>query len=164
MKLFHAVLLTLASISFFGCNNSKPLEIGEHKLQATATGPLFTGVNTATADFKIQDLLPEGIDANNITSAKITSITVKPEAESAPEILSYTTLLASPDQEMSQIAFLNQPDKKKASLSIAEDQSFVLDMLKDSSQTLVIDFNLEEDWYDDWIFNVIIQWELTVSN
>jgi hypothetical protein len=163
MKTLGHILLGIFCISIISCSSPKPIEIGEHKIQATATGPLFTGVNTATADFKIQDLLPEGVDIEQLSSAKIKSIIVRPESESAPEVLSYTTLLSSPEEDMNQFAFLNQPDKTTASLTIAEDQSFIIDMLKDSSQTLVIDFNLKEDWYEDWIFDVVIEWELTIT-
>lgn len=160
-------LIKVSLLLFIGltsCSTKETIEIKEHKLQATATGPLFTGVNTATADFSIKEVLPNGYKAEKIVEAKIKSVKIRPEQKETPEVLAYTALLSSPEESMNQFAFLNTPDKMEASLNIAEEQDFITEIIKDSNQTLVIDFNINEDWYEDWIFDVVIDWEIIVKN
>ena len=48
--------------------------------------------------------------------------------------------------------------------SLAEEQEFLVEILQDKMQTLVIDFNLEGDWYDDLSVTAAIDWELKIKN
>lgn len=162
-KSFLFLYLIGLGLLFTNCENAKPIETETQKLTATAEGPLFSGINTATAEFNISAVLPEGIKPENISSAKISSININSLVENPPTINSFTVLIASPKQEMTQVAFLNDKDKAEKNMSMAEDQSAVTAVLKDESQTLVIDFDLSEDWLENWNFEVEIKWEITVS-
>ena len=64
---------------------------------------------------------------------------------------------------MSQVAFLNDQKTGEVSLTLAEDQSFVEAILRDPSQTLVIDFDLSEDYFDNWTFDVTVEWDLSIN-
>ena len=41
-------------------------------------------------------------------------------------------------------------------VSLAEDQEFLVEILQDKMQTLVIDFNLEAEWFDDLTVSAVI--------
>ena len=163
MKLVRTTFFFSVLLFNVACNNAVPIEVNPLQVKAEATGPLFSGINTATADFKISEILPDGVKQDQIAKAQIKSITLRSIGEGVPNVLSYTALLASPNQEMSQVAFLNDQKTGEVSLTLAEDQSFVEAILRDPSQTLVIDFDLSEDYFDNWTFDVTVEWDLSIN-
>jgi hypothetical protein len=46
---------------------------------------------------------------------------------------------------------------------LAKEQEFLLEILQDKIQTLVIDFNLEEEWFEDLAVRADIDWELKIK-
>jgi hypothetical protein len=49
------------------------------------------------------------------------------------------------------------------SVSLAKEQEFLVEILQDKIQTLVIDFNLEEDWFEDLAIRADIDWKLKIK-
>ena len=163
MKSSFKVLIFFFSIVFLACDSGVPLEIDKQHIVAQAKGPLFSGLNTATIDFKIKEFLPVDVEISQIASARLKSLAVNPIGEGLPSVSSYTVLVASPNQEMNQIGFLNAVQEGEASLVIAKEQPFMKDILKDPSQTLVIDFDLAEDYFDNLTFELTLEWEIHVT-
>lgn len=155
---FSALLLVVAALS--SCGDVDTIKITTTNLNAFATGPLFEGVNTASADFKFEDFLPENIKKENIQTVKIQAISITPVVAESPKPSGYTLLLASPKTSMQAFGFYKNGD---TAVSLTNDQTFISDIMKDEKHTLVIDFNIAEDYYDNYTFGTKIDWLLTVK-
>jgi hypothetical protein len=83
----------------------------------------------------------------------------------APVPNSFTVLLASPNTSMKECGFINVEAIKinNYTVSLAKEQDFLVDILQDKLQTLVIDFNLDEEWFDDLTVTADIDWELKIK-
>ena len=163
---FKTNLLVLVVIVFWGCGESEPIQTDVQKLETIAVGPLFEGVNTATVEFDFQKILPTGVKKEQLTEVRIKSIQLSLVNTEAPTPNSFTVLLASPNTSMKECGFLKEESIKinNYKVSLAEEQEFLVEILQDKMQTLVIDFNLEGDWYDDLSITAAIDWELKIKN
>ncbi len=163
---FKTNLLVLVVIVFWGCGESEPIQTDVQKLETIAVGPLFEGVNTATVEFDVQKILPTGVKKEQLTEVRIKSIQLSLVNTEAPTPNSFTVLLASPNTSMKECGFLKEESIKinNYKVSLAEGQEFLVEILQDKMQTLVIDFNLEGDWYDDLSVTAAIDWELKIKN
>ncbi len=163
---FKTNLLVLVVIVFWGCGESEPIQTDVQKLETIAVGPLFEGVNTATVEFDVQKILPTGVKKEQLTEVRIKGIQLSLVNTEAPTPNSFTVLLASPNTSMKECGFLKEESIKinNYKVSLAEEQEFLVEILQDKMQTLVIDFNLEGDWYDDLSITAAIDWELKIKN
>jgi hypothetical protein len=80
----------------------------------------------------------------------------------APVPNSFTVLLASPNTSMKECGFIQEEAIKldNYNVSLAKKQEFLEEILQDKMQTLVIDFDLNEEWFDDYTITASIDWEL----
>ena len=154
--------IALLVIVLWGCGKSEPIQTDVQKLETIAVGPLFEGVNTATVEFDIQKLLPGEVKKDQLSEVRIKSILIGLSNSEAPVPNSFTVLLASPNTSMKECGFIKEESIKMNNyqVSLAEEQDFLVEILQDNMQTLVIDFDLKEDWFDDLTVTAAIDWEL----
>ena len=159
---FKTQVLALFVLVLWGCSKSEPIKTDVQKLETIAVGPLFEGVNTATVEFDIQKVLPEEVKKEQLSEVRIKSIQLGLADSTAPVPNSFTVLLASPNTSMKECGFIQEDSIKmnNYNVSLAEEQDFLLEILQDKMQTLVIDFNLEGEYFDDYAVTAAIDWEL----
>ena len=163
--LLKTQFLVLSVLILFGCGKSEPVQTDIHKLETIAVGPLFEGVNTATVEFDIQKMLPKEVRKEQISEVIIKSIQLSLLDSAAPVPISFTVLLASPNTSMKECGFIKEEAIKMNNYNVilAKEQEFLLEILQDKIQTLVIDFNLEEEWFEDLAVRADIDWELKIK-
>ena len=163
--LLKTQFLVLSVLILWGCGKSESIKTDLQKLETIALGPLFEGVNTATVEFDIQKMLPKEVKKEQISEVRIKSIQLGLRDSSAPVPNSFTVLLASPNTSMKECGFIKEEAIKMNNLnvSLAGDQEFLVEILQDKMQTLVIDFNLEAEWFDDLTVSADIDWELKIK-
>ena len=159
---FKTQLLALTALVLWGCGKSEPIQTDVQKLETIAVGPLFEGVNTATVEFDIQKVLPKEVKKEQLSDVRIKSIQLSLSDSAAPVPNSFTVLLASPNTSMKECGFIQEESIKmnNYNVSLAGEQEFLVEILQDKMQTLVIDFDLKEDWFDDYTVTATIDWEL----
>jgi hypothetical protein len=159
---FKTHILALSVLVLWGCGKSEPIQTDVQKLETIAVGPLFEGVNTATVEFDIQNVLPKEVEKEQLSEVRIKSIQLSLLDSAAPVPNSFTVLLASPNTSMKECGFIQEESIKmnNYNVSLAGEQEFLVEILQDKMQTLVIDFDLKEDWFDDYTVTATIDWEL----
>jgi len=159
---FKTHILALSVFVLWGCGKSEPIQTDVQKLETIAAGPLFEGVNTATVEFDIQKVLPKEVKKEQLSEVRIKSIQLSMADSAAPVPNSFTVLLASPNSSMKECGFIKEESIKmnNYNVSLAEEQDFLVEILQDKIQTLVIDFDIKEDWFDDFTITAAIDWEL----
>ena len=160
--LLKTQFLVLSVLILWGCGKSESIKTDLQKLETIALGPLFEGVNTATVEFDIQKILPNEVKKEQISEVRIKSIQLSLVDSASPVPNSFTVLLASPNTSMKECGFIQEESIKMSNydVSLAEEQEFLVEILQDKMQTLVIDFDLKEDWYDDLTVTAAVDWEL----
>ena len=163
---FKTHILALSVLVLWGCGKSEPIQTDVQKLETIAVGPLFEGVNTATVEFDIQKVLPKEVEKEQLSEVRIKSIQLSLLDSAAPVPNSFTVLLASPNTSMKECGFIQEESIKmnNYNVSLAGEQEFLVEILQDKMQTLVIDFDLKEDWFDDYKITATINWELKIKN
>ena len=159
---FKTQILALIVFLLWGCGKSEPIQTDVQKLETIAVGPLFEGINTATVEFDIQNILPKEVKNEQLSEVRIKSIHLSLSDSAAPVPNSFTVLLASPNTNMKECGFIQEESIKmnNYNVSLAKEQEFLEEILQDKMQTLVIDFDLKEDWFDDYKVTAAIDWEL----
>tara|TARA_B100000676_G_C18063881_1_gene839600 strand:+ start:1127 stop:1633 length:507 start_codon:yes stop_codon:yes gene_type:complete len=159
-------VLALSVFVLWGCGEPEPIKTDVQKLETIARGPLFEGVNTATVEFDIQKILPNEVKKEQLSEVRIKSIQLALGDSAAPVPNSFTVLLASPNTSMKECGFIQEESIKSNdyNVSLAKEQEFLEEILQDKMQTLVIDFDLKEDWFDDYTVTAVIDWELKFKN
>ena len=140
--LFISALITI----FSACTSSQQMEWTTDKVSIVATGPLFEGANTGTFDWSF-DLAAalEGLEkVEDLMEARLVSIELIPEAAEVLEDI--TIQLAGEQAGMQKVAFMDAA----GNIQVAEKQENLASFFQDNYPTLVADFNLVEDWYDDY--------------
>ena len=163
MKYFFKIqFLALTALVLWGCGKPEPIQTDVQKLETIALGPLFEGVNTATVEFDIQKVLPKEVKKEQLSDVRIKSIQLSLSDSAAPVPNSFTVLLASPNTSMKECGFIQEESIKmnNYNVSLAKEQEFLEEILQDKMQTLVIDFDLKDDWFDDYTVTAAIDWEL----
>ena len=162
---FKTQLLALTAFVLWGCGKLEPIQTDVQKLETIAVGPLFEGINTATVEFDIQNILPKEVKKEQLSEVRIKSIQLSLSDSAAPVPNSFTVLLASPNTSMKECGFINAEAIKinNYKVSLAKEQDFLVDILQDKMHTLVIDFNLDEEWFDDLTVTADIDWELKIK-
>jgi hypothetical protein len=128
-------------------------------------GPLYDGVNTATGLLDINNFLSEKTTKNQIQKATVLSVTLNSEGKVVPNIQSLTLLITSPNISMQKIAFADKVEwnNGKIELKIAAEQEKLNEIIQDKSATIVLDFDLIEEWEEDLEFTCKINWEIIVK-
>lgn len=159
---FKTQLLALTAFVLWGCGKSEPIQTDVQKLETIAVGPLFEGINTATVEFDIQNILPKEVKKEQLSEVRIKSIQLSLSDSAAPVPNSFTVLLASPNTSMKECGFIQEESIKldNYNVSLAKEQEFLEEILQDKMQTIVIDFDLNEEWFDDYTITASIDWEL----
>lgn len=149
--------------SIMACSGGDKITVENAQLNALASGPLYEGINTATGTLDISAFLPQNTTVNQIQHAKVQSLKIV--SKESPNIKSLTLLLTSSSISMQKIAFLDEINWKDGEiiLNIAQEQEKLDEILKDKSATIVVDFDLAEDWENDWEFECKFNWEITVK-
>ena len=163
MKYFFKIqLIALTALVLWGCGKSESIQTDVQKLETIAVGPLFEGINTATVEFDIQNILPKEVKKEQLSEVRIKSIQLSLSDSAAPFPNSFTVLLASPNTSMKECGFILEESIKmnNYNVSLAKEQEFLEEILQDKMQTLVIDFDLNEEWFDDYTITASIDWEL----
>ena len=123
-------------------------------------------VATPQDEFDIQKVLTKEVKKEQLSEVRIKSIQLGLSDSAAPVPNSFTVLLASPNTSMKECGFIQEESIKSNdyNVSLANEQEFLEEILQDKMQTLVIDFDLKEDWFDDYTVTAVINWELKFKN
>ncbi len=160
-------LFVVFALIFVSCSSTESFDTKVQKIDLVAVGPLFEGVNTAVVDFDFQEVLPEGKMKSQLDEVVLKSVKLFIDTATLPFPNSFTLSLASPNTSMKECGFLNEPksnNKGKFEIRLATEQDFLSEILQDKKQTLVVDFNLAEDWYDDYSIIAELDWEVKLKN
>lgn len=167
VKFFRAIALIITSSAILvSCGETELAAMKTQQIKIEVEGPLFEGVNTGTFDFNFQDVLPEGKQKEAVEEALLKSVKIIVDTASFPVPSSFTLSLASPNTSMKECGFLNEAklnSEGKYEIKLAKDQDFLSDVLQDKSQTIVVDFNIAEDWYDNYSIKAEIDWEIKLK-
>ena len=165
IKINQLLIAVFASLLLVSCGEAEQLGTKSLSVQTTAVGPLFEGVNTSTIEFDVKTILPKNVNKEDVSEVKIKKISLTLDTARFPVPKSFTVLLASPNNSMKECGFGKESEIKngKFIVSLAKNQEFVTDLFKDQSQTLVIDFNLSEDWDDDYIIGAEVEWDIQIN-
>jgi len=160
-------LFVVFALIFVSCSSTESVDTKVQKVDLVAVGPLFEGVNTAVVDFDFQEVLPKGKMKSQLDEVILKSVKLSMDTSTLPLPNSFTLSLASPNTSMKECGFLNEPkwnNEGKFEIKLAKEQDFLLEVLQDKNQTLVVDFNLAEDWYDDYSISAELDWEVKLKN
>lgn len=159
----YFTILGMALI-FLSCSSGEKTSMDTSNV-VVASGPLYDGVNTATGTLEIDVFLPENTQKNQIQNATVLSVTLDNQGKEIPNIQSLTLLITSSTIPMQKIAFAENVVWKegKLELKIAAEQEKLNEIIQDTSATIVIDFDLKEEWEEDLEFKCTINWEITVK-
>ncbi|MCH8546024.1 MAG: hypothetical protein LAT54_04770 [Cryomorphaceae bacterium] len=155
----HLIILSLA-VALFGCSTSEEVKWSTSTLTVTATGPLFEGSNTGTYEWDI-DLTKaiDGIeDLSQLSEARL--IEIKVSAEEPDMVEDVTIQLAGEKSGMQKVAFMDGSGK----IQVAEKQENLASFFQDKYPTVVADFNLLDDWFDDFIFDVELTFTFKIKS
>lgn len=161
------VLICVASTFMISCSvETETHSITTPVLELKATGPLFQGSNTATAtwEYSLEALFPEMSKEIVVESAKVTSIKMIPKPNVNYPVMGKVVMEMKPKEtNMLRIGLLENNFKNEQSnnLSVAAVQGNFDKAFKDGRLTFVADFELlEEDYYDDLSFNLVVTFKI----
>lgn len=163
---FLGCLFLLLAITYSCSVETEKHEITTPVLDLKAVGPLFEGSNTSTAtwEFNLEDLFPEVEGDLIIEKAKITNINIKPKSGTDyPKIGKMVMEMKSKYTSMTRIGLLetNIQTDKSYDLQVAKSQEEIDVAITDERITFVGDFDmLQEDYYDDVIFDLQVTFEI----
>ncbi|MCC5917930.1 MAG: hypothetical protein JJU02_11460 [Cryomorphaceae bacterium] len=157
MKKFF--IAALGFILFQSCSPTEQVEFHSGTITLTAMGPLFEGSNTATFEWDIDMLkMVSGLeDVNDIKKARLTEITIS--IEDAALVENLTIQLASKNYGMQKVGFMDAVQN----VQVADKQENLASFFQDEYPTVVADFNILEDYYDDFVIEAELMFELTLT-
>ncbi len=150
----------ILSLLLVGCTTTESAEIETSSLILTAEGPLFEGNNTATLEWSPDNSFWGENKPENLKSAKVRLIDITLLSDDAA-IKDVTIQFAGEKTGMQKIAFMDA----NGSVNIADKQENLASFFQDNFATIVADFDLSEDYYDDLKIEVkiIFQMEFTTN-
>jgi hypothetical protein len=155
-KLVFALFVGALLVS---CSATETHTLDTDFLTLTAEGPLFEGNNTATLDWNVEDgFWGENLHPSMIKSAKVAALKVEVQSIDAG-IRDITIQLAGQNLGMQKIAFFDE----SGSVNLASKQENLASFFTDSYPTIVADFDLTEDFYDDLEIRVKLRFEFEVT-
>ncbi|MES2618064.1 MAG: hypothetical protein V4613_09295 [Bacteroidota bacterium] len=157
-KIIPAFLIAICML-LNACSKNETLTFSIDAAQLKGEGPLFEGANTAQCNVKdaLSAFIKEKeLDMNKIQSIKLNSVTL-----SMPDSLNfdiYTSLIlqfASEKTDMFKAAVINPVPQGKSSvtMTVAQEQESLLDLLKQDNFTMVADVNVAKDTAMDILMN-----------
>lgn len=167
VKLIRKILAASFVVTLLmACGELESIKTEPQNITLEAVGPLFEGINTATFDFNFQDVLPDGKTKESLGDVLFKSVKLKVDTGEFPAPTSFTLSIASPNTSMKEFGFLNDvklDENGQYLIQLTNEQEFLIKALKDKSQTLVVDFNLTEDWYDNYTVTAEIDWDIKLK-
>lgn len=121
------------------------------------------GSNTLTGIWKVNT---DGINIDNIKSAKVTAVKVKMNKPEESNIMEGIIMqLAASGNDMQRVAVLNPiPEGKEVfDLSIAAEQENLIELMKQDEITFVADINLKQDPTEGLFISTTINFEIEVT-
>lgn len=168
MKFFFKYLLICQiTVLVFSCSvETETHTVKTPVLELKSTGPLFQGPNTATAtwEYKVKDLFPELSNGIRIENARVSTIKIIPKTGvDYPKLGKVVMEIKPKNNGMTRIGLLetNFDNSKANSLNVAQIQEDFKKAIKGEKLTFVADFDLlEEDYYDDLSFDLIVSFKI----
>lgn len=164
---FKYLFICITTALIFSCSvETETHTVKTPILELSATGPLFEGSNTATATWKysLEELFPELDDEILVENARVTSIKMIPKPDvNYPDMGKVVMEMKPKETNMLRIGLLETKfnNDKTNSLSVAAVQQDFGKALKNGRLTFVADFDLlEEDYYDDLNFDLIVTFKI----
>lgn len=136
------IVLSLALLGCAGGGEKSNIDTG--KVVLVASGPLYEGPNTATAEW-----IPakESVEGKEITSARVSKIRLTGTGLHADLFSDITFSLTAPGADMQRVGVLNPVVVGDSiwELQVAEEQKNIEDFFTGKPITLVADVNLKVD-------------------
>jgi hypothetical protein len=151
MKIVKNLFLTLLGTVLLSCSQLQKHNFTVENVEITAEGPLFEGINTATGEYKVDIstfLDSTGNEMQDLHKARLVSAHLSLiDSLTFNMVGDVSLLLAGENTEMKSLAFLNPipEDQKEIQLTLAEEQTKVVDYFKESQFTFVVDANILQD-------------------
>lgn len=164
---FKSVLLMAIVILTISCSVETETHIVETPtLELQAEGPLFQGSNTATVtwQYSLKELFPEIDNEIVIEDARVSTIKIIPVSNNNyPNIGKVVMEMKPKNNGMTRVGLLetNFDNSQANNLNVAEIQEDFDKAFKDERLTFVADFEMiDEDFYDNVTFNLIVSFEI----
>jgi len=141
----NSLIFVLISASLLGCTGAgEKLSLETGKVVLVASGPLYEGSNTATAEWTP---VRESVEGKKITSARVSKIRLTGTGLYADLFSDITFSLAATGADMCRVGVLNPVAVGDSTweLQVAEEQKNIEDFFKGKPITLVADVNLKRD-------------------
>ncbi|MGY6560569.1 MAG: hypothetical protein ACXITV_00525 [Luteibaculaceae bacterium] len=162
MKMLKLLSITaVLAISLASCSSTSTQIIETGELELIASGPLFEGNNTATADWD------NPLEGKKVKAAKIKSLEIWVEnAEDFPEINKTIMELTAANTNMIRIAFKDTPldFEEKNTLKLADNQKKIEKYFAANKITFVADLDISEDYFEDLILKLSATFEVEVQD
>ena len=142
-----------------GCSNTEEVTLQTGTITIVATGPLFEGSNTGTYawDLIVEDYISGISGAEDIKEARLQSVTL---SSSNIDLVSDLTLqMAGEHTGMQKVAYMDS----EGQIQVADKQKNLASFFSDNHRTIVADFNINDDWYDDFEIKAELVFTLQVS-
>jgi len=154
---------------FFACTESQTITFQTAPITLVALGPLFEGTNTAQGDFSphIADYLKQqGLAPSSLQNATLQKVFLTLPDSLPSDLVSEITLQLAADQvDMQKVAVLNPvpAGQTQLTLSVAQEQKKIADLLQQNKMLLVADVNLKKDMGADWQATAVLEFLLTIK-
>jgi hypothetical protein len=141
----NSLMFVLIAAALLGCTRGgEQLSLETGKVVLVASGPLFEGSNTATAEWTPAR---ESVEGKKITSARVSKIRLTGTGLYADLFSDITFSLAASGADMRRVGVLNPVAVGDSTweLQVAEEQKNIEDFFEGKPITLVADVNLNRD-------------------
>jgi hypothetical protein len=153
------ILLFTSFIIATACSNTEEVVFQTGTINILASGPLFEGSNTGTFDWNLimEDYIAGISGAEDIKEARLQSVVLK---STHMNLISDLTLqMAGENTGMQKLAYMDGEGK----IQVANKQKNLASFFSDNHRTIVADFNINDDWYDDFAIEAELIFTLQVS-
>ncbi len=168
MKVLLSFLLYLLCFCV-ACTESQTITFKTAPITLVASGPLFEGSNTAQGDFSpniAAFLQQQGLAPSSLQNATLQKVSlVLPDSLHADLVSEITLQLAADQVDMQKVAVLNPvpAGQTQLTLSVAQEQKKIADLLQQNKMLLVADVNLKKDLEADWQATAVLEFLLTIK-
>lgn len=148
---FISTFIVATCLLLGACGKNEPITFTIDSVQLKAEGPLFEGPNTAQCDIKdaLSAFVKEKeLEMDKIQSVKLTGVTLTlPDSLNFDIYTNLTLQFASEKTDMFKAAVINPvpQGKNTLTLTVAQEQENLLDLLKQENFTVVADVNVAKD-------------------
>ncbi|MCH8555806.1 MAG: hypothetical protein LAT76_11650 [Schleiferiaceae bacterium] len=165
-------LVTLLSFGLLLAACSGPTEtVTSEPITVTMTAdfPLYEGANTSIGEFEVdldQLLNKQGFIVDNIKNVKLTAASLTIADSDYTGLMDQISLqLTTSNSGMQKVGLLNPVPMGKETivLQMAAEQKGLAAMFKENKIVVVADINLIEDLEDDFVFELVMNFEFEVK-